>query len=79
MNMFELWFKHRFNGEQLVIELWTYLDHEKLRQDGNRLQIDWECPQDLQDGELLAAVQEEREKEGGADQKLDPENCRFFN
>ena len=55
------------------------MDHEKLRQDGNRLQIDWECPQDLQDGELLAAVQEEREKEGGADQKLDPENCRFFN
>ena len=46
------------------------LDHEQLRQDGHRLEVDGEGPEDFHQRELV--VQHQRKKDGGADQKLNP-------
>ena len=50
----------------------SLLDHEELRQDGHRLKVDGEGPEDLHHGELV--VEQQRQDDGGQEQELDPEN-----
>ena len=45
------------------------LEHEELREDGNALEPDGECPQDL--GELVAIGEEDGEDSGAAEEVLD--------
>ena len=54
------------------VNIFRNLDHEKLRQDRDGLQVDGEGPQDLQDRELLASVEDQRQEESWPDEKLHP-------
>ena len=54
------------------VNIFRNLDHEKLRQDRDGLQVDGEGPQDLQNRELLASVEDQRQEESWPDEKLDP-------
>lgn len=61
--------------EQVVrrnaLRLARLADHEQLRQDRHRLEVDAEGPQHLEHGEVM--VDEEGEEEGGYHEELDAE------
>ena len=46
-------------------------DHEELGEDGDTLQVDGECPEDLHDAELV--VDHKSQQDTGSQQELDPE------
>jgi hypothetical protein len=48
------------------------LDHEELGQDGDRLEVDGESPEDLHQRELIAAVRNQGEDKGRTDQEFNP-------
>lgn len=62
-------------AEQVVggdrLRLASLADHEELRQDRHRLQVDRECPQDLHQREVM--VDENSQTPDGNDQELDSE------
>ena len=52
----------------------SFLHHEQLGQNGHRLQVDGERPQDFHKAELV--VEQQRQNGAGAKEKFDPEiNC----
>ncbi len=49
-----------------------HLNHEELGENGHGLKIDGECPEDFEDGELVAAVPHQGEEKCRHNQELNP-------
>ena len=58
----------------IIEDGFSYLNHEELGEDGHGLKVDGECPEDLHDGELVAAAPDQGQEKCRANQELDPEN-----
>ncbi len=55
-----------------------YLNHKELGKDGHGLKVDGECPEDFEDGELVAAVPHQGEEERWHNQELNPVKRTLF-